>query len=113
MVLTDLEFFFSRFFQVKMTFLPVREHGNSIKFHKYFDITTRAKHSSTSMLFSFIYCISTVEVLRAETHHEPSLADFLVNIYIFLHLRHTIQTMIQHIYSTFRLKCTNIVKVLS
>ncbi len=59
-----------------MTFLPVREHGNSIKFHKYFDITTQAKRS-TSTLFSFIYCISTVEALRAETHHEPSRADFL------------------------------------
>ncbi len=76
MVLTDLEFFlqvFSRFFQVKMTFLPVREHGNSITFHKYFDITTQAKRT----LFSFIYCISTVESLRTETHYEPSRADFL------------------------------------
>ncbi len=59
-----------------MTFLPVCEHGNSIKFQKYFDITTQAKRS-TSTLFSFIHCILTVEALRAETHHEPSHADFL------------------------------------
>ncbi len=66
-----------------MTFLPVREHGNSIKFHKYFDIRTQAK-LSRSTLFSFIHCISTIEALRAETHHEPSCADFLIPcIYIF------------------------------
>ncbi len=59
-----------------MTFLLFREHGNSIKFHKYFDITTQAKRSK-STLFSFIHCISTIEALRAETHNEPSCADFL------------------------------------
>ncbi len=34
-------------------------------------------------------------------------------IYIFWHLHHTLQTMIQHIYSTLLLKCTNIIQVLS
>ncbi len=39
MVLTELEFFFSRFVQVTMAFLQVCEHGNSINFKKYFDIS--------------------------------------------------------------------------
>ncbi len=89
--LTDLDFVFlqvfSRFVQVKMTFLPVHEHGNSIKFHKN------------------LWC------QRAETHHDTSRAGFFVNIYIFWHLHHTF--MIQHIYSTLPLRCTNIVQVLS
>ncbi len=55
-----------------MTFLSVRKHGNFIKFHKYFDITTRAKY-----YFPRFICMSTVEALRAETHHEPSRVDFL------------------------------------
>ncbi len=38
---------------------------------------------------------------------------FVVNIYIFWHLQHTLQTMIQHIYSTLPLKCTNIIQFLS
>ncbi len=97
-----------------MTFLLVREHGNSIKFHKYFDITTQAKHSS-STLFSFIHCISTFKALRSEPKRIMNLhmLTFSVNIYIFWHLRHTLQTMIQHIYNTLPLKCTNIVQVLS
>ncbi len=64
------------FVQVKMTFLPVRKHGNSIKFHKYFDITTQAKRSTSTYFPSFIVAIST-EALRAEMHHDTSRADFL------------------------------------
>ncbi len=33
---TELGFIFLRFVQVKMTFLQVRQHCNSINFHKYF-----------------------------------------------------------------------------
>ncbi len=36
MVFTEFDFFS---LQVKITFLHVREHGNSINFHKYFDIS--------------------------------------------------------------------------
>ncbi len=41
------------------------------------------------------------------------MLNFFVNIYIFWHLRHTLQTMIRHIYITLALKWTNIVEVLS
>ncbi len=41
------------------------------------------------------------------------MLTFFVNIYIFWHLHHTFQIMIQNIYSTLLLKCTNIVQVLS
>ncbi len=41
------------------------------------------------------------------------LSLLILCIYIFWYLRHTLQTMIQHIYSTLLLKCTNIVQVLS
>ncbi len=49
--------FFSRFVQVKMAFLQVCEYGNSINFHKYFDIS--------AILYSTLplKCTNIVQVL--------------------------------------------------
>ncbi len=57
-----------------MTFLPVRKHGKSIKFHNYFDITT---HTKVLVQVRYFLSFISTEALRAETHHDTSHADFL------------------------------------